>query len=95
MNEKEAKRILFFSQTGCFLPFLIIFNFFFGWIFFRPLIWLLIELVLIAAFLVNVFLLKRNILRMNIPKQSVDSDVVDIEAEVEDEDKKNPRRIEG
>ncbi|MCX5714262.1 MAG: hypothetical protein NT033_05535 [Candidatus Omnitrophica bacterium] len=40
-------------QFGCLLPFLIIFNLFFGWMFLRPLYWAVLELGLILAFILT------------------------------------------
>ena len=43
---------VFFSQAGCLLPALILFNLFFGWVFLKPAQWLLSEAVLVLLFLV-------------------------------------------
>jgi len=47
--------------SGCLLPFLIIFNLFFGWIFLKPLHWLLLEIVLVVFFALNGFILIKSI----------------------------------
>ncbi|MFA5157106.1 MAG: hypothetical protein WC532_06945 [Candidatus Omnitrophota bacterium] len=55
-------------MSGCLLPFLIIFNLFFGWIFLKPLHWLLLEAVLVILFALSGFILiKRVTLRYGRP----------------------------
>lgn len=73
---------------GCLLPFLIFLNLFLGWIFFKPLPWLLIEAVLILIFMINSFILARKI-----PSSfSKRNDVIDTEGEVI-EDKAQPGHL--
>ena len=51
-----------FYRGGCFLPFLIIFNFFFGWIFFGFKAWIIIEIILVAIFIIYSYILSRKII---------------------------------
>jgi uncharacterized membrane protein len=71
------KSFVVINQLGCLLPFLLIFNLFFGWLFFRPIVWLLIGLILILLFILNsLFITKK------VSTTSYKKDVVDVEAEV-------------
>jgi len=79
----ESKSFVFVSHAGCFLPFLIMFNFLFGWMFFKLSQWLLIELVLILLFIASSVIMTKKILSGS-PKRH---GVIDVEAEVV-EDKK-------
>jgi len=78
------KSTLFFAQSGCFLPFLIILNLGFGWLFLKPGTWLLVELVLFLLLLLNFSILTRKIVSFGAVRKS--SSVVDIEAEVVEDD---------
>jgi hypothetical protein len=60
-------------QFGCLLPFLIIFNLFFGWMFLRPLYWALLELGLILAFILTSVIIVKRITNFNI-KQGLGND---------------------
>ena len=73
--------IFFISQTGCFLPFLILFNLFLGWLFFKPLTWLAIEGFLIILFLFNSYILAR---RISVASRK-NRKVIDIEGEIVEE----------
>lgn len=77
------RSVFFASQTGCFLPLLIGFNLFFGWIFFKPLVWLLIEVFLILLFILNAQIVMRKIFSTT----SKHDNAIDVEGEVV-EDKK-------
>jgi len=71
--------------TGCFLPALILLNFFFGWMFFRPLVWLGIEGILILLFVVNFYIIAKRV--TSSPTTARGEDIVDVEGEVvEDKD---------
>jgi len=70
--------MIFISQTGCLLPLLIILNLFFGWIFFKPAVWLLVGAVLILLFVVNSYF----IIRMIIKPPQKKGGIIDIEADV-------------
>ncbi len=73
------KSFVFFSRTGCLLPLLIAFNFFFGWIFLRPLQWLMLEAVLILSFVVTSYIVARKIFRSTSGKSN---GVIDVKGEV-------------
>lgn len=77
-----------FYNSGCLLPFLIIFNLFFGRMFFSPRIWLAVEGVLIILFLINSYIFSRRII--NSVKRKDKGNVIDVEGEViKDRDKLN------
>jgi uncharacterized membrane protein len=82
------KSAVFFAKTGCFLPFLIILNLFFGLIFFKPLIWLTVGILLIMLFFVNSFLLAKKITSFSSKRNSK---VIDVEGEVIKETTKSSR----
>ena len=65
------------------MPLLIFLNFFFGWIFFKPLMWLAIEGILITIFLLNSYILAKRISKFS----SKRAGAIDVEAEIV-EDKK-------
>jgi hypothetical protein len=81
---------VFFSRTGCLLPFLIFFNLFLGWIFLKPAYWLGLEAVLIILFAANgLILLKKISSSFSQPRHGrIRGNAVDTEAEVIKEDKK-------
>ncbi|RJP29126.1 MAG: hypothetical protein C4533_04820 [Candidatus Omnitrophota bacterium] len=84
------KSIVFFSRTGCFLPFLIFFNFLFGWIFLGFFYWLAAELILVTLFILNSVLLAKKFVSSSGygAAGSKSKDIIDIEAEVvHDKDK--------
>ena len=78
------KSIFFVSQAGCFLPFLIICNLLFGWMFFKPLAWLLIEAALILLFMLSARIAMKKIFS----PPSRDSNVIDVEGRAIKEEKK-------
>jgi hypothetical protein len=55
----QHSSFVFLAHTGCLLPFLILFNFLFGWLFLKPLTWLAVEVILILLFLLNSYLLTK------------------------------------
>jgi hypothetical protein len=55
------KSFFFVTQTGYLLPLLILLNLFFGWMFFKPLHWLLIEGIMVLLFILNVRIMMRKI----------------------------------
>lgn len=78
------KAVLFTARMGCFLPLLILFNLFFGWLFLKPAVWLLTECVLILFLIINTYILIKKIPSFS----SRDTDAIYIEAEpVEDKEK--------
>ena len=72
------------------MPFLIIFNLFFGWMFLNPWQWLLLGLILIVFFLLNFFILAKKVTRQLHRKDKV----IDVEAEVLDNKDKLPNNHE-
>jgi len=81
-KDKHPKSFLFFSGSGCLLPFLIIFNFLFGWIFLKHLHWLIIEAILVLFFIINGYVMTRKIISASSRKRG---DVIDVKAEVVEE----------
>jgi len=80
----QSRSVFIISQAGCLLPLLILFNLFFGWLFLKPLHWLLIEAALVALFIANAAIFTRYI-NSAMKKRS---NVVDVEAKViEDREK--------
>ena len=82
-RQDQLKSVVFFSQTGCLLPLLIMLNLFFGWMFIKPLAWLLVEGVLILLFLLNSLIITRKIKSFTPGR----ADVIDVEGKVIDEKK--------
>lgn len=72
------------SSPGCLLPFLILFNLFFGWLFFKPLIWLAVEGLLVFIFMLSSYITLRRMARA--PRKR--GDVIDVEAKVVREEKR-------
>jgi len=72
------------AQCGCLLPFLIAFNFFFGWIFLGWRWWLISEGALVLLFLLTSCLMVR---RLN-PKPGGAKGVIDVDAEIIEDKKK-------
>lgn len=70
------KSLVFISRTGCLLPVLIIFNLFFGWLFLKPLHWLVFEVVLIFLFIFSSFWVMKKFFSQN----KKYSNVIDVEA---------------
>jgi len=65
-------------RIGCFLPSLIIFNLFFGWIFLSPLHWFGLGAILILLLALNTLLLFRKV-----PvKHSSNRNIIDVESKV-------------
>lgn len=77
-KDKSIKSFVFFSQAGCLLPLLIILNLFFGWMFLKPIVWLLTEAILILLFMINSYILTRRISSFSTKRDNV----VDVEGEV-------------
>jgi hypothetical protein len=84
------KSLVFFSRTSCLLPFLAIFNLFFGWLFLKPGHWLIAEAVLVILFVLNGLILIRK-MTSSLPQMRQGygrKDAVDTEAEVIEEGEK-------
>jgi len=60
-NDKRFRSLVFFSGSGCMLPFLITFNLLFGWIFLKPKPWLITETILLLLFIINGYMTMRKI----------------------------------
>lgn len=67
-----------FYSSGCFLPFLIIFNLIFGRLFFDTRHWLAIEGILIIIFIIHVCIFGKRIINSVKRKDNV----IDVEGEV-------------
>ncbi len=85
---ERVLNMVFAARTGCALPFLIIFNFIFGWIFLRPVYWMALEAVLVGLFVLNIIFLKNKLFSAfkTSPKDArggkKSGNIVDIEGEV-------------
>jgi len=75
---RRPASFVFFSGSGCLLPVLIILNLLFGWIFFRPKLWLIVQAILLVLFVINAYISARKI----ISPSSKRDDIIDVEAEV-------------
>lgn len=74
----QNKSFFFVNQTGCLLPFAILFNLFFGLMFFKPVTWLCIEAVLILLFIMNSYIFAKKV--SSAPSRR--ANVIDVEGEV-------------
>ncbi|MCX5702238.1 MAG: hypothetical protein NTW64_04595 [Candidatus Omnitrophica bacterium] len=90
-KNNSIKSFVLLSRTGCLLPFLIIFNLFFGLLFFRPFVWLLIQAILILLFLINGYIITRKI---NSASSGKRNDVIDVTAEIVEEEKSKNKQLE-
>jgi len=77
------KSLFFVTQTGCLLPFLIVLNLLFGWMFLKPLHWLLVEGIMISLFIINVRIAATKIY----PPRPKQGNVIDVEGKVVEEKK--------
>lgn len=84
-NDLNNKSFLFISQSGCLLPMLILFNFFFGWMFFLPAIWLGLEAALVLLFIINSYIFSKRVSGFFTDKKS---NVIDVEGKVMEEREK-------
>ena len=76
-KSNSIKSLVFFSRRGCLLPLLITLNLLLGWIFLRPIHWLIIEAVLVLFFIVNSYIITRRMF-----SSSKRDDVIDVKGEV-------------
>jgi len=83
----KVNSVVFLSRAGCFLPLLILFNLFFGWIFLKPLHWLMLGAALILLFITSGYIGMRKILRDSSQKPG---DAIDVKGEVLDEHAQMP-----
>ena len=70
---------VFLAQSGCLLPFLLIFNLFFGRIFFKPRLWLIIEALLFLIILATGYIAIR---RVKVYSALHRKEVIDVQGEV-------------
>ena len=84
IRENSGGTAFFVSRAGCLLPFLILFNLAFGWVFLKPLYWLLIEGILILLFIFTARIAMRKLFSTT-PKRD---NVIDVEGHVVDEKNK-------
>jgi len=82
---------VFFNQVGCLLPLLLIFNLFFGWVFLRPLHWLILEAVLFLLFLLSGYAFTRRVIS-GPHRATRRPGAIDAEGEVVPEDKEGDRK---
>lgn len=86
-KDMQFKSFVLFSSPGCLLPFLLVFNLFFGWIFFKPLQWLLVEGILILFFILNSWVVTKKIFSRS--SRHKDKGAIDVEGKVITEDFEN------
>jgi hypothetical protein len=77
---KQKSSVVFLSHSGCLLPFLLFFNFFFGWLFLKPFIWLGVEAGLVILLILNSYILAKKL--FNYGPGTNRGKVIDTEAEV-------------
>lgn len=82
------RSVFFISQTGCLLPIIILFNLFFGWMFFPARAWLFIEGILIILFFINSFIFLRRVSNMASGANPQRDGVIDVEGEIVEEKRK-------
>ena len=80
-RDNFTKSAIVLGGSGCFLPFLIFFNLFFGWIFLGFLPWIAVQALLVLLFLFSAALTAK---KLNSPSKH--KDAIDIEAKVMDDD---------
>lgn len=71
------RSVFFVSRTGCLLPFLLLFNLLFGWMFLKPLAWLSIEAVLFLLFILNTRIAARKFTSTSLKRRGA----IDVEGE--------------
>lgn len=72
------KPVVISARTGCFIPTLIVLNLFFGWMFFPPLQWVIIGVVLTVVFVAYYFILAKKMVKAYSKRKNV----IDIEGRV-------------
>ncbi len=83
--DARNKSLFFVSQTGCLLPFFIVLNLVFGWMFLKPLTWVLVGGILVLLFILNARIMMKKIFSSSVSKYD---NVIDIEGEPVEEKKK-------
>lgn len=82
MRKKSKNKALFLTgQLGCLIPLLILTNLFFGLLFFKPFIWLLVGAVLVLLFILNTYIIVRKMSSFFSEKDNV----IDVEGEAIEE----------
>ena len=76
-----SKAMVYIAHAGCLLPILLILNLFFGWLIFKPLIWIGLELVLLLGFVLSSYVFAKSILY----SRPGNNEAIDVEAEVIEE----------
>ena len=76
--------VFLFSYSGCLVPFLLVANFLFGWMFLNFKQWLLVEAVLLLLLWLNSFILSKKITR-NAPRRGSRRGVIDVEGKIVDD----------
>lgn len=77
-QDPRYRSVVLLGGAGCFLPSLIVFNLFFGWLFLRPAAWLLVEAVLVLLLLLYSRFLRSTSNRMREKRDKV----IDTDAEI-------------
>jgi hypothetical protein len=78
-SRSNNKSLFFASQAGCLLPFLMVVNLLFGWMFFKPLAWVLAEGILILLFILSARIVVKKIFSFASVKRD---DVIDVQGKV-------------
>lgn len=78
----------FISRNGCFLPIIILFNLFFGWMFLPAHTWLFIEGILIILFFINSYIFLRRLSSIPLRRATKGDEVIDVEGEIVEEKQK-------
>ncbi|MFH0763244.1 MAG: hypothetical protein V1925_05085 [Candidatus Omnitrophota bacterium] len=73
----------FFIQSGCLLPFLIVFNLIFGWLIFPAPAWFLLGGILILLFAINSYILVKKAASFSSSSRR-GNDAIDVEAQEEE-----------
>jgi len=81
IKKPRNKSLYLMGQLGCLIPSLILVNLFFGLLFFKPIIWLLIGVILVILFILNTYIIIRKMSSFFSEKD----DVIDVEGEAIEE----------
>ncbi|MCX5711495.1 MAG: hypothetical protein NTY47_00255, partial [Candidatus Omnitrophica bacterium] len=84
ISKTSSNSFVVFNQSGCFLPFLIVLNLFFGWMFFKPATWLFVEAALAVILLINSWFFVKKISSQT-QSRTKRKGSIDIEAQVLDD----------
>jgi len=78
-KDNQIKSFVFLSRSGCLMPLLIVLNLFFGWIFLKPVPWLVVEAVLMLLFVIHSYITARKIVSASSSRRH---NAIDVEGEV-------------